>query len=35
MAADEVVGGLGGRGPVSRAWAVLSAEAGLAPWLGS
>lgn len=34
VATDEVVVGLGGRGPVSRAWAVLSAEAGPAPWLG-
>ena len=34
VATDEVVAGLGGRGPVSRAWAVLSAEAGPAPWLG-
>lgn len=34
VAADEVVAGLGGRGPVSRAWAVLSAEVGPAPWLG-
>lgn len=34
MATDEVVAGLGRRGPVSRAWAVLSAEASPAPWLG-
>ena len=28
VATDEVVVGLGGHGPVSRAWAVFSAEAG-------